>query len=174
MRILPAQSQRTFVCYNAHRKLSHFKTPLKSTSSSEVNSQKEIQTIHKSTTEDIIAKSIAELAKISNNVEDIPEVESDGTPTPSPKVSVGIRDTWGTFLYSYPYIGTNETDTSYAKELMNDFAKLELNYKLKENWLDLNEEIERPFEAEFSIIMSNDKQVFIFQESEEQSLIIFN
>lgn len=37
---------------------------------------------------------------------------------------------------------------------MNDIKDLELNYKLRENWLDSNNTFEKPFNAEISNIQA--------------------
>jgi hypothetical protein len=60
---------------------------------------------------------------------------------PSPKVNVGIDDTYK--------LGP---DRSLTKELLQDFEPLELQYKLKDNWLDITDEMERPFNPDYSVI----------------------
>ena len=59
-------------------------------------------------------------------------------PSPSPKVEIGIKDTYQI-----------DPDRSLTQELLKDFDKLELKYKLKENWLDITGEEERPFDPDF-------------------------
>ena len=45
-----------------------------------------------------------------------------------------------------------DVDRSVTNELLDDFEPLELHYKLKQNWLDITDEIERPFNPDYSII----------------------
>jgi len=91
------------------------------------------------TTEEIIAKGMAELAELNSKFD---EYNKESNPEdPSPKVEMNIRDTYQI-----------DPDKSLAQELLEDFEKLELHFKLKENWLDISKEDERPFDPEYSII----------------------
>ena len=77
---------------NSNRRMSHFKTPLKSTKqcSSENSHKSDVDQTNRRT-EKLIAKSIADLEKINRETEGS---RYDETPTPSPKVNLDIKDTW--------------------------------------------------------------------------------
>ncbi|CAI2385563.1 unnamed protein product [Moneuplotes crassus] len=59
----------------------------------------------------------------------------------SPKVKLKLEDTY--------QVGQEE---SLTKELLGDFEKLEIQYRLHENWLDITDEQEKPFASECSLI----------------------
>jgi hypothetical protein len=97
----------------------------------------------KATTEQLIAQSMAELAKINEEVS-LSDASSQ-LPDPSPKVTVGITDTWDTY-------STKLDET--CKEIVDDMNDLELRYKLRENWHEAKATLDKPFPSEVSIILT--------------------
>ena len=95
-------------------------------------------------TEELIAKSMAELNNLGAKVEKEAISEEESEIEPSPKVNVNINDTY-----------KPDWDNSLTKELVEDFKPLELQYKLKDNWLDITDEMERPFDPDYSIIKTS-------------------
>lgn len=104
------------------------------------------------TTEQIITQSIAELDKI-NEENSVSQVSESFTDDPSPKVLVGITDTWGS---------TGSVLDETWNDLMQDIDFLELKYRLRENWLDTKTTLEKPFVTQISAIFtwedSSDKE----------------
>ena len=91
---------------------------------------------------------MTELAKINeeNSVSSRSESVKEDQ---SPKILVGIQDTWG---------NENSKLDDTCNEIMNDFNALELNYKLRENWLETNNSIDKPFDVELSVIQAKIKR----------------
>lgn len=100
----------------------------------------------KNTVEDLIAESIKILDTIKDNRYD-DNVDSKD-PEFSPIIDVGISDTWG-------------NDTQLANdtmlELAKDFNDLQLQYKLRENWLESSDRIKKPFKVDLSVIQTHHK-----------------
>ena len=96
--------------------------------------------------EELIAQSIKILDKIKE------ETDSQNCATPrveaSPKIKINLVNTWGNDA-----IQQNDT----WRELANDLDTLELHYKLRENWLEIEENVKKPFTADVSIIKTEDK-----------------
>eukprot|EP00344_Euplotes_crassus_P004389 CAMPEP_0197001654 /NCGR_PEP_ID=MMETSP1380-20130617/6303_1 /TAXON_ID=5936 /ORGANISM="Euplotes crassus, Strain CT5" /LENGTH=411 /DNA_ID=CAMNT_0042419411 /DNA_START=427 /DNA_END=1665 /DNA_ORIENTATION=- len=65
----------------------------------------------------------------------------------SPKVKLGLKDTYQV-----------DQDKTLTQELLEDFERLELQYKLKENWLDATDEVKKPFPADFSLIYTTERE----------------
>ncbi len=68
---------------------------------------------------------------------------------PSPKLELGIKDTWGEE-------GTQMDDST--NEIMEDMGGLRLKYKLRENWLDNSSTFEKPFSTEVSAILPSERK----------------
>ena len=78
----------------------------------------------------MIANSIAELAKITECAGN--ESGANDSPSPSGKIRIKLSDT--------------------CKDLLEDFSSLKLQYKLKDNWLELEEDTVSPFNTDLSTI----------------------
>jgi hypothetical protein len=96
-------------------------------------------------TEQIIAKSIAELKRI----EDAKESEEDE------KVKIHFEKSkpendrninWGKLKANN--FNTDSSPCNLTKEFLSDLKYLEMKYKLKENWQEIDESICIPFSAE--------------------------
>jgi hypothetical protein len=85
----------------------------------------------------LIAKSMSDLEELIND--DKKNIINE--PDPSQKVQVESKNTYQLGI-----------DGSFTKELLQDFEKLEMHYKLKLNWLEAIEELEQPFTPNLSVI----------------------
>jgi hypothetical protein len=106
-------------------------------------------------TEQIIAKSIAELKRI----EDAKESEEDE------KVKIHFEESkpendqninWG--KHKANNFNTDSSPSNLTKEFLSDLEGLEMKYKLKENWQEIDESLCIPFSAECSEIQSDAQQ----------------
>mmetsp|Transcript_43381 Transcript_43381/g.51016 ORF Transcript_43381/g.51016 Transcript_43381/m.51016 type:complete len:99 (+) Transcript_43381:1278-1574(+) len=93
----------------------------------------------------MIMDSIAKLAEIQKIEGDKPQEDVNYEPEPSPKIFVSIKDTWNTH-------GDNLDET--CAEIFKDFASLEMQYRLRENWLDMDDNMEKPFPSDISAIFT--------------------
>lgn len=101
----------------------------------------------KKTTEELIAQSMADLAKI-NEENSVSEKSSSHPEDPSPKITVGVADTWGK---------ESRPDDTY-REIMRDIGDLELKYRLRENWMETQTSQEKPFPADVSAIFTTERK----------------
>lgn len=101
----------------------------------------------KRTTEQIIAQTMADLAKIKEE-NSVSEVSTSKLEDPSPKVVLDVKDTWEP--------SPSKLDDT-CHEIMKDIEDLELKYKLRENWLDTQTSAEKPFVTEVSAIFTHNE-----------------